>query len=130
MAENTIIRLSANGPEATGLEFLGRCETENVIAGTPVETGYNYFTDATGQLTAGVWECTAYTAEFDRYPVDEFCHILSGSVDITVADGHTETFTKGECFVIPKGTRCTWRMRETMRKFYVIFEDKGAVSPE
>jgi len=126
MAEKTIVRLNSNGPEGTGLEFWGHCETENVTAGSPVETGYNYFTDATGQLKTGVWECTAYTAEFDAYPVDEFCHILSGSVDITDADGHTETFTAGDAFVIPKGTRCTWSMPGIMRKFYVIFEDKGA----
>lgn len=52
MAENTIVRLNGNGPEGTGLEFRGHCATENVIAGTPVEIGYNYFTDATSTMTA------------------------------------------------------------------------------
>ena len=126
MAEKTVIRLGSNGPEGIGLEFLGNCENEKVVAGDPVETGFNYFTDATGRLTSGVWECTAYTAEFDSYPVDEFCHILAGRVDIISPDGQTESFTAGECFVIPKGTPCTWHMPGTLRKFYVIFDDKEA----
>ena len=75
-----------------------------------------------------MWECTAYTAEFDGYPVDELCHILSGKVDIKDAYGRIESFTTGDCFVISKGTQCTWIMPETMRKFYVIFEDNGTGS--
>ncbi len=125
MAENTVIRLNRDGPEGTGLTFRGHCESENVIDGDPVESGHNYFTDKTGQLAAGVWECTPYTSQIDSYPVDEFCFILSGKVIITDADGRAETFKAGECFVIPKGLKCTWHMPETVRKFYVIFEDKG-----
>lgn len=132
MTENTIIRLNGNGPERTGLTSWkwpypasGDGESEKVIAGDPVEIGYNYFSNYTGQLTAGVWECTPYTSQIDSYPVDEFCFILSGKVVITDADGRAETFKSGECFVIPKGLKCTWHMPETVRKFYVIFEDKG-----
>ena len=123
MAENKVIRLSADGPEGVGLTFWGNCDTENVIEGEPVETGHNHFTDATGQLTAGVWECTAYTSQIESYPVDEFCFILSGRVVLTDADGHAETFNAGECFVIPKGLKGIWHMPETLRKFYVIFDN-------
>lgn len=125
MARKTVIRMDRNGPEGTGLEFLGNLEGENVVEGNPVETGHNYFTDGTGQLTAGVWECTPFTSRIDSYPVDEFCFILSGTVVITDGDGHAETFKAGECFVVPKGLRCTWHMPETTRKYYVIFEDKA-----
>ncbi len=124
MATQTVIRLNGNGPEGEGLEFWGHLESENIVAGNPVESGHNYFTDNTGQLTAGVWECTPCTSEIDSYPVDEFCFILSGTVVITDADGHAETFKAGECFVVPKGLKCTWHMPETTRKYYVIFKDK------
>ena len=125
MIENTIIRLGSDGPEDVGLTFWGHLESEKVIAGKPVETGHNYFTDKTSQLTCGVWECTPCTSQIDSYPVDEFCFILSGTVIITDADGEAETFKAGECFVIPKGTWCTWHMPETLRKYYVIFTDKS-----
>lgn len=120
---NSVIRLGSSGPDE-GLEFWGNCDNENVVAGSPVETGHEYFRNATGALSSGVWECTAYTAVFDAYPVDEFCYILSGQVTITDDTG-TETFSAGECFVIPKGLKCTWEMLETVRKFYVILEPQA-----
>jgi hypothetical protein len=125
MSENKVIRLDANGPAGIGLTFWGNLENENVIEGEPVETGHNYFTDRTGQLTSGVWECTPCTSQINSYPVDEFCYILSGTVVITDVEGNAETFKAGDCFVVPKGTKCTWHMPETTRKYYVIFEDKS-----
>ncbi len=122
MTDNAVIRLSRDGPEATGLPFWGHLENENVIEGAPTETGHNYFTDATGRLTSGVWECTPCTAQIDAYPVDEFCLILSGTVIVTDDAGHAETFKPGDAFVVPKGLKCTWHMPETTRKYYVIFD--------
>ena len=119
---DSVIRLDRDGPEGVGLAFWGNCESEDVIEGDPIETGHQYFADASGVLSSGVWECTAYTAQFEAYPVDEVCFILSGQVTITDGEGRAETFTAGECFVIPKGLKCTWHMPETTRKFYVILE--------
>ncbi len=126
MAKTSVIRLNSDGPEGTGLPFWGNLENENVIEGDPVETGHNFFTDASGQLTAGVWECTPCTTQTDSYPVDEFCYILSGTVVISDDAGHSETFKAGDCFVIAKGSSCTWHMPETTRKYYVIFDAKTA----
>jgi uncharacterized cupin superfamily protein len=117
--------LDGNGPEGVGLLFRGHAEGENVTSGEPTEIGHTYFTDATGQLEAGVWECTAYTAEIDSYPVDEFAVILSGSVVITDETGHSETFNAGDSYVIPKGLKFTWHMPETMRKYFVILDSKA-----
>lgn len=126
MSKMSIIRLNPDGPEGTGLTFWGHLENEKIIAGDPTETGHNYFTDSTGQLTAGVWECTPCTSQIDSYPVDEFCIVLKGTVVVTDAEGHAETFKPGDSFVIPKGLKCTWHMPETTRKYYVIFDAKAA----
>ena len=128
MTKASVIRLKSGGPEGVGLPFWGHLENENVIEGDPTETGHNYFTDGTGQLTAGVWECTPCTSQFDSYPVDEFCFILNGTVVVTDDAGHSETFKPGDSFVMPKGLKCTWQMPETTRKYYVIFEAKPAES--
>ncbi len=125
MQGKSVVRLNRDGPEGAGLPFWGNMENENVIEGEPVETGFNYFTDGTGQLTAGVWECTPCTTQTDAYPVDEFCCILSGTVILTDGDGNEETFRAGDCFVIHKGTPITWHMPEVTRKYYVIFESKA-----
>jgi uncharacterized cupin superfamily protein len=126
MIGQTVIRLNRDGPDGTGLPFWGHLENENVIEGEPTETGYNFFTDATGRLTSGVWEVTPCTTQADAYPVDEFCIILSGTVVITDSAGRAETFKAGDAFVVPKGTPCTWHFPEATRKFYVIFDADAA----
>jgi len=128
MSGKTVVRLNPNGPDGAGLAFWGHLEKENVIEGNPTETGHSFFTDETGKLTSGVWECTPCTSQIDSYPVDEFCYIISGTVIITDGDGHAETFKAGDSFVIPKGMPCTWHMPETTRKYYVIFDQKGTAS--
>ena len=126
MTELSVTRLNRDGPEGAGLEFWGHLEAENVIAGDPVESGHNFFTDATGRLTAGVWECTPCTSQIDSYPVDVFCLILSGRVILTDAAGRAETFEPGDCFVVPKGLECTWHMPVLTRKYYVILDTEAA----
>lgn len=128
MTGNSVIRLNRDGPEGSGLAFWGHLENENVIDGEPTETGHNFFTDATGKLTSGVWECTPCTSKIDGYPVDEFCVILSGTVVVTDEAGHAQTFKPGDAFVIPKGLKCTWHMPETTRKYYTIFDAAGGGS--
>ena len=126
MSGDSVIRLNRDGPEGAGLPFWGHLENENVIDGEPTETGHNFFTDATGKLTSGVWEVTPCTTQADAYPVDEFCIILSGTVVITDGAGRAETFKAGDAFVVPKGTPCTWHFPETTRKYYVIFDTDAA----
>jgi uncharacterized cupin superfamily protein len=126
MSAASVIRLNSEGPDGVGLPFWGHLENENVIEGDPTEIGHNYFTDSTGKLTAGVWECTPCTTQFDSYPVDEFSFILSGTVVVTDGEGHAETFKPGDSFVIPKGLKGTWHMPETTRKYYVILDSKAA----
>ena len=46
--------------------------------------------------------------------------VISGSVTLTNAKGQSETFTSGDVFFISKGTKCTWHITETLRKFYMI----------
>lgn len=117
-----VIRLEPGGPQATGMAFLGNCDDEPVTAGNPVETGHEYFVDESGRFSAGLWECTPYTAEYESYPFDEIAFMLSGEVTITDGDGHAETFRAGDCFVIPRGLKCTWHMPETTRKYWVALE--------
>ena len=57
--------------------------------------------------------------------VDEFMHILEGRVTVTGADGVPHSFAAGDAFVIAKGTRITWKIEETVRKYYVILDRHG-----
>ena len=86
------------------------------------QTEINHFFYATQDESrlAGVWECAPAREEIESYPVDEMMTILSGSVTVTMEGTAAETFTAGDTFFIPKGTRCIWEITETLRKFYFI----------
>jgi hypothetical protein len=124
MATLKICRLERGGLGGKKMQAWGDWAKDRLLAGRPKESGYNFYTDDTKQLIAGVWECTPGMAEIVDFPYDEFCILLEGSVVITDASGHKETYGPGDGFVIPKGFNGTWSMPVTVRKYYVIFEDK------
>lgn len=117
-----VVRLRRDGDPETGLQPCRYVDPKTVVGEPPKETGHNFFTNEAGNLTAGVWEATAYREEIDNCPVDELMVVLEGSVTITDADGETQTFRPGDAFVMPKGFKGTWKNTETMRKFYAILE--------
>ena len=116
------IRLRPDGDAETGLQPCAFVDPATVKGEPPMEVGHVFFTNAEGNLTAGVWEATPYREVSDGYPVDELMVILAGSVTITDDDGHAETFCAGDAFVLPKGFKGTWENREPVRKYFMILE--------
>jgi len=85
------------------------------------ERDHPYFASEDESILTGVWECAPSVLEIDAYPVHELMTVLAGSVTITDRDaGRAETFTSGDTFFVEKGTRLTWEITETLRKYYVI----------
>jgi hypothetical protein len=76
---------------------------------------------ASGSLTTGFWEREPDTWSFER-PYDEVALILSGEADIEEPDGTVHTVRAGDVLVTPKGSKGTWRIRETIVKFYAIHD--------
>jgi uncharacterized cupin superfamily protein len=97
---------------------------KDVLAGRPVTRLQNYFTDASGQFFAGIWESSVGKWRIN-YTENEFCAILEGKVVLTDESGKAETFGKGDSFVIPSGFAGTWETVEPVRKYYAIFEGKA-----
>lgn len=96
-----------------------------VIVGNPIQSGRNYFSDATGRFSAGIWECTPGKWRV-HYMEDEFSHLFTGQVVVTDADGSSETFVAGDSFVIPAGFQGTWEVVETARRLYAVHETRVA----
>ena len=85
------------------------------------ERDHVYFATDDEQLLTGVWECAPSILEIDSYPVHEVMTVLAGSVTITDNDAdRSATCPAGDTFFIEKGTRVTWEITETLRKYYVI----------
>ena len=122
MSTPRIIRLHRTGDPKRGLSPCSFVDPATVEGAPPNEKGHIFFTNATGNLTVGVWEATSYRERIDSYPVDEVMFVLEGSVTIIDAEGKSESFGPGDAFVMPKGFRGTWENRERLRKYFVILE--------
>jgi uncharacterized cupin superfamily protein len=130
MSEQRPILFEREGPTETSLVQWPAIDHSNLTAGEPVQRGHTYFDDDTGTLTCGVWECTPMTTKLHPHPVNEFMYILGGVVTIVDQSGNEETISAGQSFVLPKGMPRIWKQTETVRKFYVIFNDPSGIEPE
>ncbi len=54
------------------------------------------------------------------FPYDEFVLVLEGRVTLTDIDGHKQTYTEGDTFLVPKGWLGTWDMPSQYREMIVI----------
>ena len=120
MMKNTFYRLLKDGHPTTGMEPSQFTDPKDFTTDNKTETNYSFFQTEDGSTLSGVWESAPCKEEIDSYPAHEMMTVLSGSVTLTDADGHAETFTAGDTFFVAKGTKCTWHITETLKKFYLI----------
>lgn len=112
-----IVAFASATPEVS----VSRPPADRLLGGSPKHTARNYFSDATGQFFAGVWESTPGTWRV-KYTENEFCHLTRGSVRIDDGHGNHWAFKAGDSFVIPAGFSGAWQVLEPTTKLYVIFE--------
>ncbi len=115
------IRLLPQGSER-GMQPSDMVSPDDFTTDDKTELIDNFFATEDERILTGVWECAPCREEIDSYPVHEMMSVISGSVTLTADDGETQTFTAGDVFFIPRGTRCVWEITETLRKFYMIAE--------
>ncbi len=124
MSSHKCIRLPTDGAVA-GLEPTDYIAPETVQSGEPQERGLSFYADQTGQLDAGVWECEPNRHVIEAAPYDEFVYLLQGHVDVIDDEGAVETFKAGDSFMMPRGCKCTWDVKEPLRKLYVVLTAEG-----
>jgi uncharacterized cupin superfamily protein len=90
------------------------------IEGDQVEAVRSFFQSPDGTVDIGIWECTPGRFTADRTGSSEICHIISGRVEVSRADGETRELGPGDLLVLPQGWKGEWRIRETTRKLYMI----------
>lgn len=79
------------------------------------------FMSADGRFTTGLWEREPDTWSFER-PYDEVALILAGAAEIEEPDGTVHRIGPGDVMITPKGSAGTWRITETIVKFFAIYE--------
>lgn len=120
MSMKAVLKMTPEGVGDIKLEPCSVVPPEAVIDGKPVEQGAVISESPDGKFVVGIWESTPYAETFDDYPGDEFCQVLSGKVALTDEAGNESTFSAGESYFVPKGFKGTFRVVETMRKYYAI----------
>ncbi len=103
-------------------------ETE-ISSGARDNRGYLWLDDRAAGLEAGVWESEPNLGRWMNWPVHEFMIIVAGEVVMIEEDRET-VIGPGESFFIPKGRRCVWNQSSYAKKFFMIFDDKSALSAD
>ena len=108
--------------------FLGLAGTElgplsakpTSIEGAQREASRALWNSPDGRIEIGVWECTPGRFTADRSASSEFCHFISGLIEMTHADGRKVRLGPGDAINLPLGWKGEWRVIEHVRKLYVI----------
>jgi uncharacterized protein len=118
-SKSKCVRIPTAGKIA-GLEPTDYIPPDGLLSGDPRERGKSCYADQTGQLDAGVWECEPNKHVLEAAPYDEFVYLLAGRIDVTDEDGGVESYRAGDSFMMPRGCKCTWDVKEPVRKLYVV----------
>ncbi|MBT4521087.1 MAG: DUF861 domain-containing protein [Halieaceae bacterium] len=86
----------------------------------PTQRDYNYFTNDAEDMFVGLWDTTSFESEMAPFPCYEFVRLLEGEITISEEDGTVNTFVKDDVFFIPKGTVCSWKTSEYVKKYYAM----------
>jgi len=115
-----IVRLLPGGDPEKGMEPSDLTDSNAFTSEDRTEMNHTFYANGDESILSGVWSCAPCREEIDAYPAHEMMTVIAGSVTLTDAEGEKQTFTAGDSFFIPKGTKCVWEITETLRKFYMI----------
>ena len=90
------------------------------IEGNQMEAAVTLASHDGGRVEIGVWECSPGRFTADRSTSAEFCHFITGLVEMTHADGRKQRLGPGDAIDLPLGWKGEWRVIEQVRKLYVI----------
>ena len=92
---------------------------ERLISGDPSFKTWPQDVTRGEMIYTGIWEATPGETRSIKGETFEFCHILSGIIEITPDDGEPMLYKAGDSFVMKPGFTGIWKTIETVRKIYV-----------
>ena len=93
---------------------------ETLLGLTPACRSDNVFTDEGAQYRAGTWDSTPYHRVVRLHRLNEFMHLLAGSVRFAAADGSVLSAAAGDALFVPQGAPLGWESSDRVEKFYVV----------
>jgi len=92
---------------------------ETLLGPTPQCRSDNVFTDDGAQYIAGTWDSTPYHRIVRPHRLNEFMHLLAGSVRFAAPDGSVLSVSAGDALFVPQGAPIGWESSDRVAKFYV-----------
>ena len=92
---------------------------ETLLGPTPECRSDNVFTDDGTQYVAGTWDSTPYHRIVRAHRLNEFMHLLAGSVRFAAPDGSVLSVGTGDALFVPQGAPIGWESSDRVAKFYV-----------
>ena len=96
---------------------------ERLLSGDPARTTWNHYTNASGEVFAGIW-----SSEVGHWRIvmgaheDELFFVTAGRCRLTADDGHSVECAAGQSLVIPAGFSGSFEVIEAMTKHYMIVD--------
>lgn len=97
----------------------GEAPADRLISGNPQFKTWAQDAAHGEMVNTGVWEATPGETRSIKGDTFEFCHILSGVIEITPENGAPVIYKAGDSFVMKPGFVGVWKTIETVRKIYV-----------
>jgi uncharacterized cupin superfamily protein len=79
----------------------------------------NVFTDDAAHYLAGTWDSTPYHRIVRPHRLNEFMHLVAGSVRFATPDGSVLSVGTGDALFVPQGAPIGWESSDRVAKFYV-----------
>ncbi|MBT2324692.1 DUF861 domain-containing protein [Variovorax paradoxus] len=93
---------------------------EALLGPTPQCRSDNVFTEEGAQYLAGTWDSTPYHRVVRPHRMNEFMHLLAGSVRFAAPDGSVLSVSAGDALFVPQGAPIGWESSDRVAKFYVV----------
>lgn len=93
---------------------------ETLLGPTPECRSDNVFTDDGAQYIAGTWDSTRYHRVIRPHRLNEFMHLLAGSVRFAAPDGSVLSVSAGDALFVPQGAPIGWESSDRVAKFFVV----------
>lgn len=99
---------------------------ERLVRGNPQRTTWNHYTNASGEVFAGIWSCEPGSWRIAMGPnEDELFFVTAGRCRLTADDGHAVECSAGQSLVIPAGFSGVFDVLEPLTKHYLIVDRKS-----
>ncbi len=104
------------------MEVLDSTDSFTFAGDAPEQRDHVVFANDGGDMFVGLWDSTPFETEMAPFPWHEFVRILEGEIEITEADGTVHRFVADDCFFIPAGTACRWKVPGYVKKYYATLD--------